>query len=76
MHGAGILESFYAMTDQIKMGDRFYPSDNESICYIVSSIARFGHRITHVTLTAESDQLAVTVSIGEILDAREWVPAK
>ena len=64
------------MSDEIKIGDRYYPTDDSAVGYTVSSISRFGHRITHVTLTAESDQIAIRVNIGEILDPCEWVEAK
>jgi len=64
------------VSGDIKIGDRFYPTDDPAAVYTVSAVSRFGHRITHVTLTADSDQLAVTVSVGEIFDACEWEPTK
>ena len=64
------------MSDEIKLGDRFYPSDDLAVIYTVSSVSRFAHRITHVTLTAMGDHLAIRVSIGEIQDTSEWMPAK
>ncbi len=64
------------MSDEIKIGDRFYPTDDGTAGYTVSSVSRFAHRITHVTLNADGDLLQIRVSIGEILDTSEWVPAK
>ena len=63
------------MRGTVRIGDRFYPTDNKTTCYRVSAVSRFGNRITHVTLTAERDGLEVIVSIGEITDTHEWVTA-
>ena len=36
------------MSDDIKIGDRFYPTDDPAAVYTVSAVSRFGHRITHI----------------------------
>ena len=65
------------MTDTVSIGDRFHPTDDLPSVYTVTAVSRFGHPITHATLTSDaSDRLAVTVGIGELFDVTEWVPAR
>ena len=63
------------VSDEIKIGDRFYPTGDITVVYTVSSVSRVSLCITHVTLIAEADQIAIRVSIGELQDSKEWVPA-
>jgi len=65
------------MPNTVNIGDRFHPTDDLSSVYTVSAVSRFGHRITHATLTSDaSDRLAVTVGIGELFDVTEWIPGR
>jgi len=61
----------------ISIGDRFRRPDGSKLAYRVVRMIDFDHHPPHVTLESENpDRRSITIGVGVLLDARQWVRAE